>query len=108
MRSARKGTNMARKERTMGKRSGAVKRGGTIEIAPMYEDISNAIHSEERAIFLLQENIFKHCKDALTALAKRRRQLWTDIYDDLGLDKKKNYALCGKTLTEASKELDAN
>ncbi len=91
----------------MGKRIGAVKRGDTIEIAPMYEDISNAIHNEERAIFLLQENVFKNCKEALIALGKRRRQLWTDIYDDLGLDKEINYVLCGHTLTEVPKEPDA-
>ena len=57
-----------------------------MEIAAHRAELIHNMEGEIRAIMLLQENVLRFCKDALTDTEKRKRLWWIELRKEKELD----------------------
>jgi hypothetical protein len=88
----------------MGKHSGYELIDGEYHIAPMYTDQFRELENKVESINALLQMVNTHCASILEEIAKARRRIWDDIFDDIGLDRGKSWLYVRGVIKEAPKK----
>ena len=75
----------------MGKHSGYELIDGVYHIAPMYVDGFEKLQDRTISVDQLLKSVTRHVMEINKEIASEQRNLWRRLYEDLDLDKSKNY-----------------
>ena len=76
----------------MGKKTGYELINGKYHVAPMYMDIMERIMSQKAGVDALIQSVSKYAAETNTHIADEQNRTWKMLYEDLGLDKTKNWS----------------
>lgn len=75
----------------MGKETGYELINGVYHVAPRYQNIFERIMAQKTGVDALVQSVSKYAAETGAQIASEQSRTWVMLYDDLGLDKTKNW-----------------